>query len=109
MASSRHREIITEMLSGVDIEIDGDRPWDIQVHNPEFFTRVLAEGSLGLGESYMDGWWDCVGLDEMIHRAIAGAAQEQLPRNLRTIAYHFQARWQNLQTRRQNLKLRNVQ
>lgn len=28
------------------------------VHRWEFFSRVLSEGSLGLGESYMDGWWD---------------------------------------------------
>ena len=39
-------------------------PWDIQVHNDEFYPRVLATGSLGLGETYMEGWWDCEALDQ---------------------------------------------
>jgi cyclopropane-fatty-acyl-phospholipid synthase len=25
---------------------------------------VLRDGSLGLGESYMEGWWECDALDE---------------------------------------------
>lgn len=34
------------------------------------FSRVLAQGSLGLGESYMDGWWDCERLDEFFFRIL---------------------------------------
>lgn len=30
----------------------------IAVHDWRVFPRVLRDGSLGLGESYMDGWWD---------------------------------------------------
>ncbi len=26
-------------------------------------SEVLAGGSVALGESYMDGWWDCDALD----------------------------------------------
>lgn len=51
-----------------DIEIDGDRPWDISVHNEGFYDRVLSQGSLGLGESYMDAWWDARQLDEFFLR-----------------------------------------
>jgi hypothetical protein len=36
---------------------------DIRVHDTRFFKRVLQQGSLGLGESYMEGWWDCKRLD----------------------------------------------
>jgi cyclopropane-fatty-acyl-phospholipid synthase len=60
------------LLALADIRIDGGRPWDIQVHHHDFYARVIAEGSLGLGESYMDGWWDCARLDELVHR-FAGA------------------------------------
>jgi len=28
------------------------------INNPEFYDRVISQGSLGLGESYMEGWWD---------------------------------------------------
>jgi len=68
---SRHRKKIETLLQSTDIRIDGDRPWDIRVADPRFFRRVLAEGSLGLGESYMDGWWECDRIDELIARVLA--------------------------------------
>ncbi len=46
-----------ELLQQADIKINGSRPWDIQVHHADFFKRVFQQGSLGFGESYMDGWW----------------------------------------------------
>lgn len=58
------RKTVERLLARADIRIDGDRPWDLQVHEPALYRRVLAQGSLGLGESYMDGWWDCQALDE---------------------------------------------
>jgi cyclopropane-fatty-acyl-phospholipid synthase len=62
------RATAEKLLAGADIIIDGPRPWDIQVHDPRFYRRVFLQGSLGLGESYMDGWWDCEQLDEFICR-----------------------------------------
>ncbi|HXR97329.1 MAG TPA: cyclopropane fatty acyl phospholipid synthase [Terriglobales bacterium] len=62
-----------ELLASADITVDGDRPWDIQVHNSGFFARVQREGSLGLGESYMDGWWDCPALDQFFYHAFAAS------------------------------------
>lgn len=56
-------QYLTKLLAGADIKINGNRPWDIKVKNEEFFSRVLLQGSLGLGESYMDGWWECEALD----------------------------------------------
>jgi cyclopropane-fatty-acyl-phospholipid synthase len=58
------------LLHMADIEINGSRPWDIQIHHPDTLDRILAEGSLGLGESYMDGGWDCAQLDEFIARVL---------------------------------------
>ncbi|MFI1452098.1 cyclopropane fatty acyl phospholipid synthase (plasmid) [Streptomyces virginiae] len=52
------------------ITIDGDKPHDIRVHNERFYSRVVTQGSLGLGESYMEGWWDCDRLDEMFCRLL---------------------------------------
>ncbi len=62
------RSVVKELLASADVQIDGKRPWDIQVHNDAFYNRVISEGSLGLGESYMDGWWDCQALDECLFR-----------------------------------------
>ena len=58
-----HRQIVQQLLDRAEIHINGSQPGDIQVHNDGFYSRVLAEGSVGLGESYMDGWWDSIQLD----------------------------------------------
>ncbi len=61
-----------ELLSQADIRINGSRAWDIQLHHTGFFKRVLQQGSLGLGESYMEGWWDCQALDQLFYRIMRG-------------------------------------
>lgn len=58
------------ILDLVDVKIDGTRPWDIKIHNPSVYKRVFAEGTMGLGESYMDGWWDVEALDQLVERVI---------------------------------------
>ncbi len=68
MAINRYKKAIETLLEGTDIQINGSRPWDIQVHNEQFYPRVLSSGSLALGESYMDGWWDCDHLDQFMDR-----------------------------------------
>ena len=68
MASSVTR-LIERWAEAADIRVGGDRPWDVQVHDDRVFTRVLATGTLGLGEAYMDGWWDCDAIDQMVDRA----------------------------------------
>jgi len=63
MAKNKSRAIIEKLLAAADIKIDGTRPWDIQVKDDRLFDRVLRQGSLGLGEAYMEGWWDAPKLD----------------------------------------------
>lgn len=60
------------MIGSSGIRIDGDRPWDVRVHDDRVYSRVLALGTLGLGEAYMEGWWDCDAIDEMVARAQTG-------------------------------------
>jgi len=67
-----------DMLSLADVQIDGDRPWDLRVHDPRLFARVFAHGSLGLGEAYMDGWWDVPRLDQFLARVIAARLDRRL-------------------------------
>ncbi|PIE31294.1 cyclopropane-fatty-acyl-phospholipid synthase [candidate division KSB3 bacterium] len=70
MPRETFREKSVQLLTLADVKIDGDRSWDIQVHNEKLYERVLAGGSLALGEAYMDGWWDCVDLDEFFFRIL---------------------------------------
>jgi cyclopropane-fatty-acyl-phospholipid synthase len=70
MSLDRSRSAIQRLLDIADVKIDGDRPWDIQVHNEGLYDRVMAGGSLALGEAYMDRWWDCANLDEFFTRIL---------------------------------------
>ncbi|MBI4448791.1 cyclopropane fatty acyl phospholipid synthase [Candidatus Woesearchaeota archaeon] len=63
-------QTVKQLLALADIQIGGNRPFDIKINDPKFYSHVLAGGSLALGESYMDGWWDCRALDEFFHKII---------------------------------------
>lgn len=84
--SSRLRKFYEELLATVDVRIDGARPWDIRVHDERLYARVLIDGSLGLGDAYIDGWWDCDQIDELVtrvielrsHKALGFSATKQL-------------------------------
>ena len=91
------RHTVEQILRPAGITIDGDSPWDVRVHDPRFFERVLAEGALGLGESYMDGWWDCDRLDELTRRALSHDLDHHLL-NWRSRLFLARMRWRNLQT-----------
>ncbi len=73
------------MLAGAGIELNGSQDWDLTVHNPGFYGRVLWQGSIGLGESYMDGWWDCPRLDQLFERVFAAKLDRMAGRNLRAL------------------------
>ena len=71
----RHR--IERLLAHADVRVDGDRPWDLQLRDERFFARALLQGSLGLGESYMDGWWETASLDGLVHRLLSAQLDER--------------------------------
>jgi cyclopropane-fatty-acyl-phospholipid synthase len=58
--------LVREILGHADVEIGGSRPWDITVHDARIHQRLMRDGILGLGESYMDEWWDCENLEQFI-------------------------------------------
>ena len=72
------RNRVVALLALADVRVDGDRPWDIQVDDERFYSRVIAQGSLGLGESYMDGWWRCASLDGMLLRLLRAHVDERV-------------------------------
>lgn len=65
---SRAKKIVEELLDLADVKIGGSRPFDIQVNDERFYKRVLSEREQGLGESYMDGYWEVEKLDELVCR-----------------------------------------
>ena len=73
-----------DILSDLDIQINGSRPWDLHVHDERIYDRVLRHGTLGLGESYMDGWWDVERLDQFFYRVLRSGLKRDVRRNWRT-------------------------
>jgi len=69
--SKSYKQTCQEILNQAGIQINGDKSWDMQVHNPKTYKRILSQGSLGLGESYMDGWWDCKALDQFFYKVLS--------------------------------------
>lgn len=74
-----YRYFMQKLLAGGGIEVGGSAPWDIQVHHHDFYKRVITRGTLGLGESYLDGWWSCEALDQFFFKAITAALHEKAP------------------------------
>jgi cyclopropane-fatty-acyl-phospholipid synthase len=105
---SRAQNVMTNLLTIADIHVNGTRPWDIQVHHPRFFGRVLLSGTLGFGESYMDGWWDCNALDEMCCRAIRARLDQHFAFRLSNLWALLTALVVNQQTRRRSRKVGRV-
>jgi cyclopropane-fatty-acyl-phospholipid synthase len=64
------KEKIQNILSRLDITVNGNSPWDIQVHDERLYRQVILRGSIGLGEAYLDRWWDCERLDEFFFRML---------------------------------------
>jgi cyclopropane-fatty-acyl-phospholipid synthase len=95
--TSGARAVVENLLEEADVRVDGRRPWDIRVRDERFFDRLVVEQSLGAGESYMDGWWDCERLDEMICRIMAVGFKPKL-RPLPVLVHYLMSRLINLQS-----------
>ncbi len=97
MHTDSYTKKVGELLAHASITPNGDQPWDIQVHNPELFKRVIGQGSLGLGESYMEGWWDCEQLDQFFYRVLSARLQSHVT-TLRDKLFYVYAHLINRQT-----------
>lgn len=86
------------MLAAGDIRVGGDRPWDVHINNDEIFRRVVANGMLGVGESYMEGWWECEQLDEMIARAFRANFHRRI-RPIKEFIFTLPAHLHNMQSK----------
>ena len=94
-----NKATIQKMLSSAGMKINGDAIWDIKVHNENLYRRVIAEGSIGLGEAYMDGWWDVEQLDAFFHKIVQFKIKEQAEHTLHNILLFLQSKVLNMQSR----------
>jgi cyclopropane-fatty-acyl-phospholipid synthase len=86
------KRMVLELLRKADVQVDGSRPWDIRVHDERFYRRTLSQGTLGLGEAYMDDWWDCERLDSFFEKVTRADLARALPLTLRNAAAYLHSR-----------------
>src|SRR5690349_20170030 len=76
MADLRHST--ARLLSLAGVRLNGSRPFDPRVKDDRCFARLFSEGSLGVGEAYMDDWWEVPSLDEFFNRVLRANLQRQI-------------------------------
>jgi cyclopropane-fatty-acyl-phospholipid synthase len=99
------KDVIQSLLTEVGINIDGRQPWDIQIHDERAYKRWISETELGLGESYMDGWWDVEALDEFFDKILRANLEQKIKRNLKTVLFILSTKLFNQQTKIKSTKV----
>lgn len=97
MASQAYKTKVEAILTTAGVTINGPKGWDIQVHNPAVYQRVIAQSSLGLGESYLDGWWDCDELDAFFYLILKSGAADSVGLTVANLRLLLTANIVNLQ------------
>jgi len=92
------KRIVHELLEAAGVTLNGSNPWDIQIHDDRIYDRLLRNASLGLGESYMDGWWDCQAIDSFIDRVLRADLRKKVNNNWRMAWHILKARLFNQQS-----------
>jgi cyclopropane-fatty-acyl-phospholipid synthase len=93
---TRAQARVEELLNLAGVAVDGNAPTDIRVDDPRLYSRILAHGSLGLGEAYMDGWWDTGDLDGFLFRLLDTRLDERVG-GWEDAWLHLKSRFLNLQ------------
>lgn len=93
--------IIRQLFEHAGIRLNGDQPWDMQIHDPIFFQKMFSKWELGIGESYMDGDWDCASLDEFFFRVTSHDLEQTVvgPAKIKFFLEILRQNFFNLQTR----------
>lgn len=77
-ASADPPAVLGELAAAAGVRFNGDSPWDIRVLDSAFYRSILTRGSLGFGEAYVDGLWECDRPDELFHRLLRVDADERI-------------------------------
>lgn len=96
---SSAKQFVTELMDMADIKEGGKRPQDITIHDDRWYVRTMRHGILGLGESYMDGWWDSNDLYASFSAAINARIEERLKPSAKMVMAGVEASLMNRQTK----------
>lgn len=93
---SKSEAFLKELFKKAGITINGKKPWDIQVLDSRFYDRAISDGSLGFGESYMDGWWTTKQLEETAARIFRARINEAVSKNRQTLLLYLRSKLINV-------------
>jgi cyclopropane-fatty-acyl-phospholipid synthase len=79
LAATLLRPLIGRVLGRADVRLDGDRPWDLRILDERFYPMAATRGTLGMGEAYMEGYWEAERLDELVFRLLHADVDHALP------------------------------
>lgn len=99
------QKTVEELFNLASVQVNGPNSWDITVHNNDFYNRVLADQSLGLGESYMEGWWDSPSVDGFIFHLQSADLESKIKPNWSMCWAVFKAKLLNHQTKTKSLEV----
>lgn len=99
------KKMTSSLLDLAGIKINGQNPWDIQIYNDDFYTRIFKYGALGLGESYMEKQWDCEQPDQFFERIIDADLDHKIKANKWPLLKWLLLKFINLQTKNRALEV----
>ena len=93
----RAADLMRDLLGRAGVTVGGDAPWDIRINDERVYPRVLRDGTMAVGEAYVEGWWDSPALDQMLERIIRARVDLELRDSWVLLAHAVRARIFNRQ------------
>ena len=93
------KDLAVSLLGEAGVPVGGEEPWSIHVHDERLWERVIAQRQLGFGEAYMDGWWSCEQMDEMLTRLLVSDVTSLLRPSPKIVALALRSQVMNRQTK----------
>lgn len=97
--------LLERILAEADVRLDGSRPWDIRINNSSALNRALLKGMIGIGDSYVNGDWDCQEIDELVDRLHRNGSEKYLAQNWLKMTHGLIGHITNTGSRLQSKKL----
>jgi cyclopropane-fatty-acyl-phospholipid synthase len=97
MSKKSSTTTLKKIFSLAGVTVNGNEPYDIKINDDRVYRRVLRDGALGLGEAYMDGWWDCGKIDQFFCKVLKADLENKVRGNWKAYIQFLKAKLFNLQ------------
>ena len=88
-------------MAQAGIELNGSQPGDLRVLDSRLYRRLALNGTLGFGNAYLDGWFECDQMDIFFHKICRHMARrgQLTPNSATNYLRHLATRIYNMQSR----------